>query len=61
MDTPFAVSQLTSQQTGSPEDMMRRQVAERWNDHKQEMVVEFPRRDKYQSERYDELDGVPER
>ena len=34
-------NQLISQQTGSPEDMMRRQVAQEMNDHKQEMVVDF--------------------
>ena len=34
-------NQLTLQQTGSPEDMMRRQVAQEMNDHKQEIVADF--------------------
>lgn len=34
-------NQITLQQTGSPEDMMRRQVAQEMNDHKQEMVADF--------------------
>lgn len=34
-------SQLTLQQTGSPEDIMRRQVAQEMQQHKQEMVTDF--------------------
>jgi hypothetical protein len=34
-------NQLTLQQMGSPEDAMRRQVAQEMNDHKQEMVADF--------------------
>jgi len=34
-------SQLKIQQSGSPEDMMRRQVAQVMNNHKQEMVADF--------------------
>jgi len=34
-------NQLTLQQNGSPEDTMRRQVAQEMNDHKQEMVADF--------------------
>jgi hypothetical protein len=34
-------NQITLQQNGSPEDTMRRQVAQEINDHKQEMVADF--------------------
>lgn len=34
-------NQITLQQTGSPEDTMKNQVAQKMNDHKQEMVIDF--------------------